>query len=62
MSAFDNGERCVPAYNKEIIDYMTKNPATIGSDESKKSNQIAKAWADGWTFRNLCVNNQENGN
>lgn len=58
MNAFDNGERCVPAHNKEIVDYMTKNPAKIGSDESKKSNQIAKAWADGWTFRNLYVDNQ----
>lgn len=38
---------------------MTKNPAKIGSDESKKSNQIAKAWADGWTFRNLYVDNLE---
>lgn len=55
INAFDNGERCVPAYNKEIVDYMTKHSAKIGSDESRKSNQIAKAWTDGWTFRNLYV-------
>ena len=56
MNAFYNGERCVPAYNKEIVDYMTKNPAKIGSDESKKSNQIAKAWSDGWNSGNLNSN------
>lgn len=56
MNAFYNGERCVPAYNKEIVDYMTKNPAKIGSDESKKSNQIAKVWSDGWNFGNLNSN------
>lgn len=53
LKAFERDDKCIPIHSKELIDYMTKNPAKIGSTESKKSNQLAKAWADGWNYGNI---------
>lgn len=53
LEAFNKGDKCIPIHSKELIAYMTKNPAKIGSIESKKSNQMSIAWSDGWNFGNL---------
>ena len=53
LEAFNRGDKCVPAWNKELMDYLRRNPANIGSAESKKHSQMDIAWTDGWTFGNL---------
>lgn len=53
LEAFNRGDKCVPARNKELMDYLRKNPAKIGSTENKKRTQMDIAWTDGWMFGNL---------
>ena len=53
IKSFNNGDKCVPARNKELSNYYEVHNAEIGSVESKKTSQITNAWIDGWTFANI---------
>ena len=53
IKSFNNGDKCIPVRNKELMKYYQEHNAKIGSIESKKTSQITNAWIDGWTFANI---------
>ena len=57
LEAFERGDRCIPAHNKELMDYIKEHPSirnTEINDESqfKRTEKITKAWTDGWIYGN----------
>lgn len=53
IESFKRGDKCVPAWNKELNDWDREHNVKIGTEQNKKSMQITKAWTDGWYYGNI---------